>query len=122
MKKIINKKKLGELEIQSNENGFVIWVNEEDNRYWLVDGSLLKEEGKISLGNTIDDKYFAEYNNIDGNIQLMERVDDGLHDSLLGFANKIRKFPVDFDFDDIQDACEGFMESLSEHGLKIVKG
>ena len=56
----ISKKDLKNIEVELNENGgFTVWVTEVKRiagknkvcRHWIVDGSCIKEDGEIRLGN-----------------------------------------------------------------------
>lgn len=55
--KSLPKSALKTIEITLTKNGFTVWItelstdNKRKNRHWLLDASLLKEDGEIRLGN-----------------------------------------------------------------------
>lgn len=65
----ISRNYLKDIEIEVNEKGFVIWVNEKTKtggklrmiKHWVVDGSLLKENGIIRFGTPDLYKIEARY-------------------------------------------------------------
>ena len=48
--KTIKKKHLKNLEIEITKSGFVLWYQYKNTRRWLIDGSCVKDSGKISFG------------------------------------------------------------------------
>lgn len=61
---------LKSLEIDANEEGFVIWVKEKKkigkklvtSKHWVMDGSMLKKDGFIRMGEKNMYKIEARYN------------------------------------------------------------
>jgi hypothetical protein len=58
MHKRLSQKELAKIEIQVSEKGFTVWVVEDimvgkkkrKIKYWILDGSCLKEDGEIRFG------------------------------------------------------------------------
>lgn len=71
--KIIDPDKLTDITIETTNTGFTIWITENKERYWLVDGSLLKVDGKIRLGGRFTkQKYRPVYNRKTKTIELKQ--------------------------------------------------
>jgi len=59
--KVVSKKDLKNITVEVNKNGgFTVWVTKKEKvngkivafRHWIIDGSCIKEDGEIKLGNT----------------------------------------------------------------------
>ena len=49
--KAITKKQLKNIKIEADKNGFCVWYRDEMGMWtWIIDGSLVKEDGEINLG------------------------------------------------------------------------
>lgn len=75
--KPIKHKKLESLEIELNERGFTVYINEvregRQIKYCLLDGSMLKDDGKIRMGKPMGYKYEAVYDWDEFCIKLVKR-------------------------------------------------
>jgi hypothetical protein len=51
MMKRLNKKQLSRIRVSTTESGFTVWIRdaEKGTEHWIVDGSLIKEDGEIRL-------------------------------------------------------------------------
>jgi hypothetical protein len=67
----LRKKDLKRLEIEVDDTGFVVWVQEKVKsefasslqRHYLLDGSLFLKDGEIGLSNNDDWDIYPEYDN-----------------------------------------------------------
>ena len=74
------KKVLKELQIEFNKTGFCIWFTEKKKvkgkikkyTYWLVDASLIKEDGKIRLGHYFNYPVNAVFDAIQNEVQIVK--------------------------------------------------
>lgn len=73
----LKKKHLKRIEVDVNENGgFTVWVTEKkvikgkkkSIKHWILDGSCIKEDGEIRLGNPDLYKLNAEYRKVKNTI------------------------------------------------------
>lgn len=76
VKSVVSRSYLRWLEIDANEEGFTIWVRERKKiggkmrmlKHWVIDGSMLKKTGRISMGEPnmykIEARYDAENNHL----------------------------------------------------------
>jgi len=48
--KTAKKKHLKKIEMELTDNGFTIWMKHKGRARWLIDGSVVLDSGKISLG------------------------------------------------------------------------
>ncbi len=75
----LSKKKLKTLDIEVTEKGFTIWITEKLKsghiiNHWLIDGSLVKENGQIQLGNDqCDYRYEVQYDPIERTINIYNK-------------------------------------------------
>ena len=56
--KIASKKILKKLKVQVNKDGgFTVWLtdNKGSQKYWILDGSCVQEDGEVRLNNLKDD-------------------------------------------------------------------
>jgi hypothetical protein len=72
------KKVLKTIEVEINENGFTVWVQDIDKngqlrKLWLIDGSMVREDGKIILGNPDYWPINAEFNEKENSIIITKK-------------------------------------------------
>ncbi len=60
-RKTITKKMASTIEIEVSDTGFTLWLTEGKNRYWLVDGSCVKDDGLIRIGRSDLYRHRAEF-------------------------------------------------------------
>jgi hypothetical protein len=76
MKQIIAKQYLKDIQIEINKTGFTIWIYDPQSkcRHWIVDGSVVKTEGVIYLGDIVKEQAFqARYNKRSNTIRLVNK-------------------------------------------------
>lgn len=56
--KPLTKKELKTIRIETNPDGFTIWMGIGRGSRWILDGSLIKKTGQITLGSQ-NNKYFT---------------------------------------------------------------
>ncbi len=76
--KTISKKKLKEIEISVTESGFTLWITERvkgiKRKHWIIDGSMIKEDGKIRLGaKDLDYRFEAVFDEHENDIILIDK-------------------------------------------------
>jgi hypothetical protein len=77
MKKL-SAKKLASLEIEVNETGFCVWIISKNKstgtktRYWILDGSLIREDGTIRFGSKEMYSINAVYNEEKNIIEILK--------------------------------------------------
>ena len=78
----LKKKDLKSIEVEVNENGgFTVWITEKkmvdgknkNIRHWIVDGSCIKEDGRMRLGRPDLYKLNAEYRKSDNTIDVIRK-------------------------------------------------
>jgi hypothetical protein len=72
--KPIKKKYLKNIEIEVDNDGFAIWIKEKDGtRHWLLDGSYLKQNGIIRMGQ----HYLYRFHAVVKDDNTIELIDSG---------------------------------------------
>lgn len=78
----LKKKDLESIEVEVNKNGgFTVWITEKkvingekkSIKHWIVDGSCIKEDGEIRLGNPDIHKLNAEYRETNNTIYVTRK-------------------------------------------------
>ena len=74
---ITDRKDLDRIEITTNSLGFTVWITEDvagvTKKHWVIDGSMVKEDGEIRISNHPLYEFGAKYNRDTSSIQIIKK-------------------------------------------------